>query len=295
MAMFYPDRPDSMLFTWALAMSWGQMYLATPEGFSLNKEEKELRQFERTHARLLRAPHKLARVGFYDSRPNRYFYRFAEARSLAALKTWMLACYRSNVPCDLFRKEELDRLARYSVVVLNEVAILSDPELDAFRTFVQEGGTIVWTGQTGTRDEQGVPRPLDALSKVWGLDEALPVKDGQPAVVHPVGQGKLVLVAGDMGLGPLEPEHIADRWQTEEVRVPFRAVPEEEKETWQQITDLLVGLLPGVPDLAVENLPRDMLVTAYQSGDGAALVLHLVNASGTLDVVPGTLAGIFTP
>jgi hypothetical protein len=110
-------------------------------------------------------------------------------------------------------------------------------------------------------------------------------------LVHHVGEGKLVLIAGDWGLGPFEPGHVADRWQSEEIRVPFRAVSDEEKETWKEITGLLVGLLPGGPDLVTENLPRDVIVTAYQAADGSALVLHLVNAAGTLTVDPGAPVG----
>ena len=207
----------------------------------------------------------------------------------------MQACYRNNVPCDLFQREELDRLDRYSVVVLNEGAIVSDSELRAFRSFVERGGTLIWTGGTGTRDGRGVPRPEDALRRAWGLSEPLCGGDGQTTVSHRVGQGQLILVAGDLGLGPFEPEHVADRWQKEEARVPFRAVPGEEKEQWKRITDLLTGYLPGEPDFVIENLPEDAIVTAYQSADDSTLVLHLVNAAGTLDVPSGALVGHSDP
>ena len=291
MAMFYPDRPETMIFTWGLALSWGQMYLATPEGFSLNAQEKKLRRFEKAHARLLRQPKKIARLGFYDSRANRYFYRDAETRSLLALKTWMQACYRQNVPFDLFQREELARLAAYSVVVLNEVALLSDAEIAAFRAFVLDGGTLVWTGRTGTRDTRGILRRAGFVNQLWGLEADARIADGSPTRVRQIGAGKLVLVAGDFGLGPIEPLHNADRWQAEPVRVPFRAVSDAEKATWRRITALLVGLLPEGPDLTVENLPRDVTVTLYAAADDSALVLHLLNTAGTLDVAPGAAVG----
>ena len=291
MAMFYPDRPDTMLFTWGLAMSWGQMYLATPEGFSLNDQEKELRAFEKTHARLLRGQKRLSRLGFYDSRTNRNLYGDAEARSLRGLRTWIQACYRRNVPFDLFQQEELDRLKAYSVVVLNEVALLSEEELTAFRVFVEDGGTLVWTGRTGTKDERGVSRSGDEIAQLWDLEGTVCVEDGGTMVIHPIGKGKLVTVAGDFGLGPIEPNHNADRWRIEEIRVPFQAVSDEERKTWEQITDLLVGFLPDGPDLETQHLPRDVMVTAYETAYGKALTLHFVNAAGTLDVLPGTEVG----
>lgn len=291
MAMFYPDRPDSMLFTWALAMSWGQLFLGTREGYSLSQQEKVLRGFEREHAHLLRGAHRLSRLGFYDSRPTRDFYADAETRSLRGLRTWGQACYRRNVPFDLFLREELGRLAGYGVVVLNEVAAISDEELEAFRAFVAVGGALVWTGRTGIRDEHGVPRPRDFAGKLWGGAVRLPVPDGGQICTYAIGKGKLVAVPGDLGLGPLDRPHEADRWAVDGLRVPFRAVPEEEREVWAQITDLLVGLLPDGPDLFTENLPQGVVVTAFETADRKALTIHLVNAAGALDVVPGAMVG----
>ena len=291
MAMFYPDRPDTMLFTWGLAMSWGQMYLATPEGFSLNEQEKELRAFEKAHARLLRGQKRLSRLGFYDSRTNRNLYGDAEARSLSGLRTWIQACYRRNVPFDLFQQEELDRLKAYRVVVLNEVALLSEEELAAFRAFVHDGGTLVWTGRTGTKDERGVSISGDEIARLWDLEGTVCVEDGGAMAIHPIGKGKLATMAGDFGLGPIEPKHDADRLQTKEVRVPFQAVSDEERKTWEQITNLLIAFLPDGPDLETKRLPRDVMVTAYETVDGSALTLHFVNAAGTLDVSPGSEVG----
>ena len=222
---------------------------------------------------------------------NRNLYGDAEARSLFGLRTWIQACYRRNVPFDLFQREELDRLSEYAVVVLNEVALLSEEELAAFRAFVVDGGTLVWTGRTGTRDERGVLRSGDALARMWGLERSVGVEDGGAASTYEIGRGKLMAVAGDFGLGPMELSHNADRWQAEEVRVPFHAVSEEERTIWTEITDLLVGSLPDRPDLETENLPRDVMVTAYEAADGNALILHLVNAAGTLDMPSDSKVG----
>ena len=295
MAMFYPDRPDAMRFTWALAMSWGVLYLATPEGFSMNEEELALRAFEREHARLLRGQERIARIGFYDSRTNRNLYGQAEARSLRGMKAWMQACYRGNVPFDLFHREELDRLGGYDVAVLNEVAMLSDEEWTAFRSFVVNGGTLVMTGRSGERDEKGIGRPPDYLAKAWGLYRAEWVDDGGEGVVHPVGEGRLALLAGDWGLEPFEPMHNADRWQEEEVRVPFHSVSAPDRQTRRDITALLTGLLPDGPELQADGLPEDVTVTVFGSADGQSLVVHLVNTAKTLDVAPGETIGHSDP
>jgi hypothetical protein len=290
MAMFYPEDPESLAFTWALAMSWGGMYLASQlKGFSLADQEKPFRSFEKAHARALRGQRKLSRLAFYDSRLNRDFYRDAESRSLAALQTWIQACYRQNVPFDLFQREELDRLREYRVVVLNEVALLSDEELAAFRQFVIEGGRLVWTGLTGVKDGRNLPRSGDVLKKIWGIGGMTGVADGAASVTHEIGKGKLVIVAADFGLGPREACQCVDRYQDPPLRIPFQSVAEEASRVRRKITELLVGLLPDGPDLVIENLPRDVMVTVFETEDRKSLVVHLVNASGTLEVTPGEL------
>lgn len=283
MSMFYPDRPDTMLFTWGLAMSWGGLYLATPEGKSLGAEEGRLRAFEGRHARLLRRPRKVARLAFYDSRRNRELYGLAESRSLYAMKTWMQACYRGNLPFDLFQQEELQRLAEYEVVVLNEVAVLGAGELEALGAFVRDGGTLVWTGATGTRGDSGMPHPRGVAARTWGLEEMAGTADGDEVVTGDLGEGRLVLVPGNLGLGPYEAALNADRWQAEPVRVPHRPPSAQDRQGREEIRGLLVGLLPGGPDLSVQNLPDGVMATVFATADGDSLVIHLVNGAGTLE------------
>jgi len=303
MSMFYPDREDALRFTWALAMSWAHVFLCTPEGASISEKEGELRAFEQRHARLLFRTQKIARLGFYDSRRNRELDGGAEARSLPAMKSWMQACCHASVPFDLFQAEELADprfLDRYAVVVLNEVAMLSDGEIAAFRSFVERGGLCVWTGATGTRDERGVPREDARLSGLWGA--GVPVADrGEAASREPplervgIGSGALLLLPGDWGLGPFRGDLVADRWQAEPVRKPFPALTRDERAARDRIATFLAGLLPGGPDLALQGFPDGVLATVYLTRDRRSLVVHLVNAVGTLDVPAGEAVGHADP
>ena len=63
----------------------------------------------------------------------------------------------------------VESLAEYRALVLPEQCILSERECDAIRRFVQNGGGLIATGETGTRDANN--RPLDefALADVLGI------------------------------------------------------------------------------------------------------------------------------
>lgn len=283
MDIFYPDRPDSMRFCWALAQSWGVLYLATPEGKMSHQQEKPLRDFERAHIRLLRRPQRYARLAFYDSRPTREQYRDLAPRTLRALKAWLQACYMRSIPCDLFQREELARLSQYDVVVLSEIAYLSDHELRAFRDWVQAGGTLVWIGRTASQDETGAPRAPDTLAAEWELS-TWPViaDDGEPQTIA-AGSGRLVLVPLDWNLGQVAREYSVERWRAG-LRTSYAAMSAEDKRLRDGIVALLRDLLPGEPDLAAASLPDGVIATLFRTADGQSLVIHLVNAAGTLAV-----------
>jgi hypothetical protein len=63
----------------------------------------------------------------------------------------------------------VETLADYKALVIPEQCILSAPECDAIRRFVQSGGALIATGDTGTRDANN--RPLDdfSLADVMGV------------------------------------------------------------------------------------------------------------------------------
>jgi hypothetical protein len=73
MSMFYPDRPDSTYFAWALARSWGQLYTGTCEGMDVTPLEREYRVFEKKYLRYYENPKKISDLAVYLSRKTRDF------------------------------------------------------------------------------------------------------------------------------------------------------------------------------------------------------------------------------
>ncbi|CAI8043006.1 hypothetical protein GBAR_LOCUS23849 [Geodia barretti] len=239
MSMFYPDRPDSVRFCWGLAMSWGHLYLATPEGESLDHTEKRLRRFEVAHPELLRRVQRVASLGrFYDSRATRHLYEHAEERKSG-------------------RPEELSRLPRYRVVVLNEAVFLSDAELEALRS----------------NDETGAGRDAAVLGRFWGIDSFAAVPDGAPPVTTRIGAGRLVQVAGDYALEPVEriARPVGGGRRT---RLPWQPVSAAHERLRDELVAFLGGLAGGA-DLQLDNLPAGVLATVFATESGDSLVVHL--------------------
>ncbi|MCK5738175.1 beta-galactosidase trimerization domain-containing protein, partial [bacterium] len=291
MDMFYPDRWDSMRFCWALAQSWGVLYLATPEGKDMSAQEKMLRNFEKQHANLLRQPQRLANIGIYDSRRNREMYGEIQTRTGPTLESWANALYLNNIVWDLFQTEELERLENYNLVVLPEIALLSENELNAFRTFVQNGGTLVWTSDTGSLLKPAQSRSVPALAKFWGLKDFELPKKPEDITEHTIGRGKLLLVSHEFGKSQLTMRYTADRWVEGQSSTPIQPITTVDREGMQAITALVNNHLPEGPAIKVENAPDGVLVTGFRVAQNGKIALHLVNTAGTLTPPEGTTEG----
>ncbi len=292
MVMFYPDRVDKVRFCWALAASWGVLYMGTPPAKTMIEGEKEIRAFESKHARLLRNPKRLAQIGFYDSRRNREMYKEAVFRSIPLFKAWIHACHMRNVPFDIFLDMEIDRLKRYRIVVLAEIAMLSDEEIAAFKEYVYGGGTLIWAGRTGSYTADGVRRSQSTLAELWNLTEIDCPKDDAPVQVKTLGKGRLVLMSGNFEAGEIENRYNIVRSAVSTTKnaytpVPFRPPDAKAQDLRAQRIGLISSLLPGLPELRMENMPEGVCVTTFLSADDKSLVIHLVNASGLLDVPTG--------
>ena len=82
------------------------------------------------------------------------------------------ALLESRIPFDFISDERIaegdaaDLLKQYEVILLPNVACLSDVEASALDQWVEAGGTLVVTGETGLYDERGNRRPRFALASL---------------------------------------------------------------------------------------------------------------------------------
>lgn len=128
------------------------------------------------HGEHLTGTRSLARVALYHS--NASEVHAGATRTGKERKNAFRGAYRllleGRVPFDFVSDERMadedaaELLAAYDVIVLSDAACLSDREADLLDAFVEQGGTIIATGEAGLYDERGRPRPGYAL-------ECLPV------------------------------------------------------------------------------------------------------------------------
>jgi hypothetical protein len=96
----------------------------------------------------------------------------AAARVTDSVNGYYQALVEARIPFEMVddRLMTKDRLAPYRVLVLADVAALSDKQCQQIRDFVLGGGRIVATGETSLYDETGKKRANFGLSDLFGCD-----------------------------------------------------------------------------------------------------------------------------
>lgn len=81
---------------------------------------------------------------------------------------------RNHIPYDMILDDGLINgvLEKYSVLMLPNAACLSDEQIQAIREFIEKGGSIVCSFETGSYDENGNPRNENPLWHLLGIEES---------------------------------------------------------------------------------------------------------------------------
>lgn len=314
MSMFYPDRDDSLYFSFALAKSWGQLYTATAEGVDLYALEKKYRDFEKAHMDLFAEPKKLANVAFYYSRDTRDFTYDATNLYQFPLLSSMEAAIVSNLGVDMVLEESsVEELSKKKCIVASHCAGLSDEQIANLKAYVEAGGKLVIYGEFarfasdgGCRSSDEIARMIGVKSKVvdstyqggvslsyQGKSEAFTLNNSTYAfegdaciltatdgscrgISEKVGQGEIVWIAGVVSENQFQPTVWAMR---------RREIPERVNsapfylDILRDTTGRLLKCLAGAEaEVVTEN--KELLVTAYGVEEGYAV--HIVNIADTV-------------
>lgn len=87
---------------------------------------------------------------------------------------WCQALIESRIPFEMVDAQLLDpvHLAPFKLLILPNIAVLSDAQCDQLRAFVARGGSIAATHETSLIEPDGSPRSNFALADLFGVDVA---------------------------------------------------------------------------------------------------------------------------
>lgn len=84
------------------------------------------------------------------------------------------ALVEARIPFDFVHEQDLsqERISQYAVLILPNMALMSDAQATAIRQYAERGGSVLATFQTGLFDETGNPRKDFALGDLFGINKA---------------------------------------------------------------------------------------------------------------------------
>jgi hypothetical protein len=162
---------------------------------------------------------------FFREYSERYFTDTESVADVAVLRTWPSMAYsivstlvptilmeqvliQHKIPFDLIFDEQMDRIGRYRAIILPGQESLSQAWVDKLRAYAQNGGTVVFTGNTADYNDWRETRVANPFLALMGLPSRQPLvrdeEDESPSrprgfassaiSVKAVGKGKMVYI-----------------------------------------------------------------------------------------------------
>ena len=279
MSMFYPNRPDSTYFAWALARSWGQLYTGTFEGMDVTPLELPYRKFEKKYIRYYTAPKKLADLSFYLSFKTRDLTADARYRYMEKMLGGMQAAYEARLGVDMVEEDyTVEELLAHKTIVASYTAMLSDEEIARLSEYVKRGGRLVIFGDFAIRDAVGALRSEKRIEELIGarLVFDTPIR---------LGEGEILRMRFESAM----PEFQPTIWSFRKVAEPKPAEAVVSKYALRKSgTGRCLVDIVGTPCVSAACENEHLAVTAYEVED--ALAVHLVNLADTIAEKEGLVA-----
>lgn len=170
MSMFYNRCSSDMYFTFALALSWGQLwnpsFTRTPD---LVETERAIRKFEKQYPYLVYDQKKKSDVACFFSIKNRDLIKNAAFNSMNGLVAWLQsAMFTQKTPNFVLEDQSLADWQKHKVIVLPQVFMMSDGELQRARDYVSSGGTLVVVDLCGKKTPEGLDRTPEEIRTLLG-------------------------------------------------------------------------------------------------------------------------------
>ncbi len=190
---FSAEQPGMIGLTLAQTIANGAVPYAYVLGHTANQLDRknlpltrELLHFHRKNERHYEGMQSAAEVLLVSPAQSEEAYGpDAEAKIVAARRGAYRALVESHIPVDVLPDSKLEvaeldgRLARYKAIVLPNAAALSDAQVAILDRFVEQGGGLVATFESGTRDGSGKARAGGAVAlESLGVRRVMARRDG---------------------------------------------------------------------------------------------------------------------
>jgi hypothetical protein len=208
----------------------------------------------------------LANIGVVFSQKTNAFYKVPGTGDVTDyLQGMYQVLLQGRIPFDFVHEDDLGpgRLAKYKAIILANVAMLSDQQCQDLREYVNRGGSLLATFETGFYQQYGSPRSECGLSDVFAIRKA----------------GELVGPNGNSAYARIERKHPILEGFSDTTLLPFAQhyVP------LQPISDPVLTVLPPFP-----AFPPEMVYPRITHTHQPAVVLSQRGAS-RLAFFPGDI------
>jgi len=162
-----------------------------------------------------------AEAEFYREYSERYYTRTTNVADVAVLRSWPSMAYsivntsvpailmeqtliQHKIPFDVIFDEQMDKIGRYRAVILAGQECLSKAWADKLTDYAQQGGTVVFTGNTAHYNEWRETRRTNPLLSRMGAGSVVSLGKGKLVYISEIvpastaaGGGRTIGVAGD--------------------------------------------------------------------------------------------------
>ena len=182
------SKPLAEARTWMLAgfaggiQPWWHHVSAYHEDRRMYLTAEPIMRWHRENERYLVDRTPVASVGLVWSQRHIDFYGRDAAEELAEqpLRGWMHALVRARIPYVPVHVDQTDAEAtKLAVLILPNLAAMSDAQVASVRRFVERGGALVATGQTSLFDEWGDARRDFALADLFDVSRRSATTDAR--------------------------------------------------------------------------------------------------------------------
>jgi hypothetical protein len=182
------SKPEPEARMWMLAgfaggiQPWWHHISAYHEDRRMYRTAEPILRWHRANEQYLVNRRPIANVGVVWSQQNTDFYGRDNPEELVEQpwRGFTQALIRARIPYLPVHVDHIEREGpNLAVLILPNLAALSEGQVAAVRRFVERGGALIATGQTSLCDEWGDPRPDFALADLFGVQFGVPPSGGK--------------------------------------------------------------------------------------------------------------------